>query len=178
MFINARLSILSIPLSSKFIIVNFGRSTNVWVWIVLIMLNEKFTSSRYECISPWIHFYRSIGKRDINNFDRTDSKLIEREIKLKKKKKVPHNTWKVPFLILSISLSCNSIRLILFRKWKDVSGSDLILLLLKSKCCRFVRNLNGAFGISETEGDRAWDILNVRSEWPTWGNSKIKNETD
>lgn len=46
MFINALLSILSIALSSKFIIVNFGRSTNVWVWIVLIILNEKFTSSR------------------------------------------------------------------------------------------------------------------------------------
>lgn len=55
MFMNARLSILSIALSSKFIIVNFGRSTNVWVRIVLIMLKEKFTSSRYECMSPWIN---------------------------------------------------------------------------------------------------------------------------
>lgn len=99
-----------------------------------------------------------------------------KQIKLKKNHILC--TWKVPFLILSISLSCNSIRLILFRKWKDVSGSDLILLLLKSKCCRFVRNLNGAFGISETEEDRAWDILNVRSEWPTWGNLKLmRNES-
>lgn len=69
--------------------------------------------------------------------------------------------------MLSISLSCSSIRLILLRKWNDVSGRDLILLLLKSRCCKFVKNLKGLMGISETEDDRPWDILRVRSEWPT-----------
>lgn len=58
-------------------------------------------------------------------------------------------------------------RLIRFRKWNDVAGKERILLLLKSRCCRFVSDLNGRFGISEIEEDRPWDILNVNKEWPT-----------
>jgi len=77
-------------------------------------------------------------------------------------------TWKVPFGILSISLSWSSIRLILFKKWKDVAGKDRILLLLKSRCCKFVNDLNGRFGISEIVEERPWDILNVNREWPTY----------
>lgn len=59
-------------------------------------------------------------------------------------------------------------RLILFRKWNDVAGKERILLLLKSRCCRFVSDLNGRLGISEIVEDRPWDILNVNKEWPTY----------
>jgi len=55
-------------------------------------------------------------------------------------------------------------RLILFRKWNDVAGKERILLLLKSRYCRFVSDFNGRFGISEIEEDRPWDIFNVSKE--------------
>lgn len=147
-FMKARFSIFSTALSSKLIVIKADRSTNVWVTRFLTWLNAKLISSSVEWMSPC----------------ELCGSLIEQE-------KLYHKngwlTWKVPFGIFSISLSWNSIRLILFKKWKDVADKERILLLLKSRCCRFVSDLNGRFGISEIKEDRPWDILNVNKEWPT-----------
>lgn len=77
-------------------------------------------------------------------------------------------TWKVPLRMLSIWLSCSSMRFILFKKWNELSGMDLILLLLKSRYCRLVRDLNDLCGISDMDFDSPWDIFKVNSEWPTF----------
>lgn len=149
----ARLSILSMALSSRLIVIRADRSTNVWVCRFFTWLNAKLISSSVEWISPY------------------ESKMISSSYKWHYV--VNQFTWKVPLGILSISLSCNSMRLILFRKWNDVAGKERILLLLKSRCCRFVNDFNGRLGISEIDEDRLWDILNVNKEWLTYArNSK------
>lgn len=155
MFIKARLSILSMALSSKLIVIKADRSTNVWVCRSFTWLNAKLISSNVECMSPY----------ETND-------LLNRQDIFQANKWL---TWKVPFGILSISLSWNSMRLILFRKWNDVAGKERILLLLKSRCCRFVSDLNDLFGISEVVEDKPWDILSVKREWPTYACIDTKN---
>lgn len=76
-------------------------------------------------------------------------------------------TWKVPFCTASIWLCCSSRTRRRFRKWKDVSGTDLSLLLLKSRCWTIVRGRMASAGTLLREAAKPWDTFSVSSECPT-----------
>lgn len=62
-FMKARLSILSMALSSRLIVIKADKSTNVWVCTFLTWLNAKLISSSDECMSPY-ETNDSLNRRD------------------------------------------------------------------------------------------------------------------
>jgi hypothetical protein len=78
-------------------------------------------------------------------------------------------TWIVPLCMASIWLSCSFSTWRDFRKWKEVWGMEWILLLLRSRCCRFVSGRRASAGMLVMEAAKPWDTTSFTNECPTYG---------